>query len=397
MGTLKETTLALWQLLTGGIMNKLFTLIEQSSDAAFVTDSKQQVIFWNQTAEQQTGYSAAEAVGQTCWQLLRGQTSQGVPLCGVNCPVFLQARSGRSSANLDMAIMSKSGLRMPLNFSSILVQEAQWPNGEPFLIHLIRPLSQPESQFGTLRLYLLGPLRVQRVDGTFASGDHWPDVEVRALLLLLAQARPSAIHEEGLATLLWPTMPGSIAQLALETAVAQLCLILQPDLETPDKSTHLLYTNHSYRLNPAVPLWRDVDYVSSQLEQARLEPNPQRARTLLKEAQMLFRGDYLADLRETAVWSTAQHLHAQTLHLTILELMGDLMRQNEPLEAKKLYLSALMIDPECQSAYEKLVQLALPHSSTAEALKACQRLAATLRNQLDAMQDEELRQLLSSR
>ncbi len=380
----------------GGIMNKLFTLFERSSDAAFVTNSRQRIIFWNQAAEQQTGYSAVEAVGQPCWQLLRGQTSQGVPFCGANCPVFLRARSGKSSANQDMAIISKSGLRVPLNFSTILVQGAQWPNGTPFLIHLIRPLPQPESQFGTLRLYLLGPLRVQRVDGTFASGSHWSDVEVRELLLLLAQARPSAIHEEELAALLWPTAPGSIARLALETAVAQLRLILQPDLETPDQSTHILYTNHSYQFNPAVPLWRDIDYVSNQLEQARLEPNPQRARTLLKEAQMLFRGDYLADLRETAVWSATQHHHAQTLHLNILELMGDLLRSEQPLEAKKLYLSALMIDPEHHSAYQKLVQLALPHNSAAEALKACQRLAATLHNQLEAMQDEELRQLLAS-
>lgn len=381
-------------------MNSLFTLFAHSSDAAFVTNSKQQIIFWNPMAEQQTGYSAAEAVGQPCWQLLRGQSKQGVSLCRENCPVFLRARGGKSSANMDMAIIGKNGLRQPLNFSTILVQGEQWPDGEPFLIHLIRPLSQPETQFGTLRLYLLGPLRVQRLDGTFAGGAHWRDVEVRALLLLLAQARPSAIHTEELAALLWPTLPGSVAQLMLETAVAHLRLALEPDLDAPEHSTLIVYTNHSYQLNPAIPLWRDLDYVSSQFEQARLEPNPQRARSLLEEAQMLFRGDYLSDLRETAVWSATQHQQAQTLHLAILELLGDLMRPEQPLEAKKHYLSALMIDPECHSAYQKLVQLALPHNNTATALKACQRLAAlaaTLRKQLDAMQDEELRQLLGSK
>jgi two-component SAPR family response regulator len=132
-----------------------------------------------------------------------------------------------------------------------------------------------------------------------------------------------------------------------------------------------------------------------QMERIRLEPNLQRANTMLEALLTHFRGDYLADLRETAVWSIRRHQRAQELHLDGLETAGDCWRQlDQPQEAKKLYLSALILDPNRDTAYQKLLHLALPHSSKTETLRTCQRLTASLRRELDFMLGEAFRDLL---
>lgn len=376
-------------------MDKLFSLFAKSSDAAFAVDTDQRILYWNHTAENLTGYSAEEALGQLCWEFLHGVTKEDDPVCAAHCPVIRQIKAGKAVCNMDMAIRGQTGLSIPINMSTIPVGPEYSNGAKPFLIHLMRPLEKPESQFGALRLYMLGPLRVQRLDGSIVNGTYWQNPDVRALLVLLAQAFPEVRHEQELAATLWPELPGSIAQSVLETAVTHLCLSLEPELDDPRDSAYIQRAASGFRLNPEIRIWFDLDYAAGQLEQAQLEPNPRRAMRLLEELLPLFRGDYLADLRRTAVWSSERYLAVQTLHLCALETAGDLWQQlGQPQEAKKQYLSALMVDPDKESAYQKLIHLALPHSSKVEALEYCRRLAATLRHELDIMLDEEFRSLL---
>jgi PAS domain S-box-containing protein len=376
-------------------MDKLFSLFAKSSDAAFAVDTDQRILYWNHTAEYLTGYSAEEALGQLCWEFLRGVTKECGPVCAALCPVIRQIKTGKAVCSMDMAIRGQSGLSIPINMSTIPVGPEYSNGAKPFLIHLMRPLEKPESQFGALRLYMLGPLRVQRLDGSIVNSAYWQNPDVRALLVLLAQTYPMIRHEQELAAALWPELPGSLAISVLETAVTHLRLSLEPELDDPQNSVYIQQEASGYRLNRDIPLWRDLDYVAIQLEQARLEPNPRRAKTSLQELLLLFRGDYLADLSRTAVWAADRYLVAQKLHLCALETTGDLLQQlGQPQEAKKLYLSALMVDPDYDSAYQKLIHLALPHGSKIEALAYCQRLAATLRSELDIMLDAEFRELL---
>ncbi len=376
-------------------MSKLFALFEHSSDAAFAVDEDLRIIFWNQTAANLTGYSATATLGQPCWHLLAGTTKEGMPMCSAHCPILQQIKAGQSISNMDMAIRVSSGLRVPVNFSTIPVGPEGWNGDKPLLIHLLRPLQKPDERFGKLRLYLLGPLRVQRQDGSFINGPYWQTPEVRALLVLLVQAHPQPIHQAALAETLWPELPPKLAQGALDTAVTHLRLCLEPGLSAPANSRYVLSVNASYHLNEDVSIWIDLDYATCQLENARLEPNPHRASQMLVETLHFFRGDYLADLCKTAVWTSQQHLKAQNLQITALETLGDLQQQlGQPQEAKKHYLSALMLNPDGHSAYQKLIHLALPHGSKVAALQYCQRLANALRSELDIILDEEFRQLL---
>ncbi len=377
-------------------MTKLFTLFEHSSDAAFAVDVDQRIIFWNKTAEALTGYKAETAAGQPCWKLLKGTTKDGLPLCRANCPIVLEIKGDKPTDNIDIAIKVHNGLTIPVNFSTIPVGSEGWNGDKPLLIHLLRPLQKPDVLFGTFRVYLLGPVRVQRLDGSFVNSAYWQTAEVRALLVLLAQAEGAPVPEAELMAKLWPDLPSTIAQAALETAVLHLCLSLEPEIKSPQDSKYILYKDNSYQFYDQIPLWIDLNHVTAHLENALLEPNPKRARQMLSDLLHLFRGDYLTDLSKTAVWTPSRHLYTQNLHINILETLGDIQQQlGQPQEAKKHYLSALMLNPDCDTAYQKLIHLALPHSSKIEALQYCQRLAAAIRSELDIILDVEFRELLN--
>lgn len=377
-------------------MQKLLALFEKSSDAAFVIDHDQRIIFWNETAAHLMGYTPQEAAQRKCWELLRGVTKEGCPLCKYICPIVEQVRAGETVHSQDMAIRVKGGAFLPVNFSTIPVPP-EWRNGQtPLLIHLLRPLLEPDTQFGRLRLFLLGPLRAQRVDGSFVNGPYWQSAAARGLLVLLAQTGGVPVTGEWLGATLWPDLPVGEAREMVRTAVTHLRLSLEPDLPAPDHSTYVQQSGQGWLLCPDVPLWTDLDHAAAQLKRARLEPNLRCAQAMLEGLLPLFRGEYLADLRETAVWSPAHHATARQLHLATLELLGDLMAQlNQPQEAKKQYLSALMLDPDSQTAYDKLLQLAHPPSSQTISLQKCQRLSHILRCQLTILLETEFRELLT--
>ena len=375
-------------------MNQLLSLFEKSSDAAIAVDKDQHIVFWNQTAETLLGHPAAVAMGQPCWQLLDGHTRGSFHFCRANCPIMQQIRADQPVHNIDLTVNTQTGLRLPMNASTIPVAD-ELNGSRIMLIHLFRPLPTADNQLDTLRVYFLGPLRAQRLDGSLVTGINWQNRYVRALLVYLAQHTHSPVAEEQLAADLWPDLPYSIARVELGTTVARLRLSLEPNLSAPQRSRYISIKDGRYSLSNKIPLWTDIDHVAQQIQQAGLEPNVRRAIQIYEEILYLFRGDYLVDLSETAVWSQQQYLHTRQLHLTILESLGQLYEQlNQPEEAKKLYLSALMLDPNQESAYQKLIQLALPNSSRIEALQYCQRLASTIRSELDIILSDEFRQLL---
>ncbi|MCA9933213.1 MAG: PAS domain S-box protein [Ardenticatenaceae bacterium] len=376
-------------------MNQLFSLFEKSSDAAIAIDKKQHIVFWNRTAETLLGYPQSEVKGRPCWQLLNGRTRGHFPFCQANCPIVRQIRTEQSAPNIDLTVNTRTGLSLPVNASTIPVAEGKTDESQIMLIHLFRPLPTAENMFGTFRLYFLGPLRAQRLDGSLVNSFHWQNLHVRALLVYLAQQEYVPVTEERLAADLWPDLPPSIAQTELETAVTHLRLCLEPNLALPQHSRYILFQDGRYAFNSEIPLWIDIQHVAQKGKQASLEPNIHHAIQIYEEILRLFRGEYLVDLGETAVWSQNQYLHARQLHIHTLESLGQLYEQiNQPEEAKKLYLSALMLDVNCDTAYQKLIQLALPHSSRIEALQHCQHLASTIRSELDIILSDEFRQLL---
>ena len=52
--------------------SELFTLFEQTTDAAFAVNQEGRICSWNKASEKLFGYTASEALRKTCYDLFEG-------------------------------------------------------------------------------------------------------------------------------------------------------------------------------------------------------------------------------------------------------------------------------------------------------------------------------------
>jgi PAS domain S-box-containing protein len=111
-----------------------------STDGMFVTDDKQRIVAWSSAAQRMLGFSADEAVGKTCFQVVMGREPDGHPVCGRNCSVTRNAKRGRGTASYEVVAHCRDGGARSLS-NSVLVLDAE---GDGFhVVHLLKESTLP--------------------------------------------------------------------------------------------------------------------------------------------------------------------------------------------------------------------------------------------------------------
>lgn len=100
-------------------MKALAAMLARAADGAFLLDETGRIVLWNRAAERMTGWRAADVVGRPCHEVLRGETTDGRPLCGPACAVAAQVRAGTGARSFDMQVRTKAGRTVCLNVSSL--------------------------------------------------------------------------------------------------------------------------------------------------------------------------------------------------------------------------------------------------------------------------------------
>ncbi len=122
------------------VMKLVTAMLAGAADGAFLVDDQGTIRFWNRAAERLTGFRAAEVVGRSCHEVLRGETPGGQPLCNPACAVAGQVRRGAGVRNFDMRTRTKAGRPIWLNISSLPVPSAR--RGRFWSVHLFRDVSR---------------------------------------------------------------------------------------------------------------------------------------------------------------------------------------------------------------------------------------------------------------
>ena len=92
-----------------------------SNDALYICDESMTIVEWNAAAEQLTGVSAEQAVGEKCWRVIRGSAESGETVCHPGCSAARLSRQ-RWPANCgDLFVPTEKG-RQLLHISTILVE-----------------------------------------------------------------------------------------------------------------------------------------------------------------------------------------------------------------------------------------------------------------------------------
>ena len=99
---------------------QLAELLEGTSEAAFAVNLQGEVRTWNKGAENLFGYTASDAIGKQCAELVGGRISDGNPVCDESCDVLACVRAGREISNYDMEIKTRSGQSVWVNVSMLI-------------------------------------------------------------------------------------------------------------------------------------------------------------------------------------------------------------------------------------------------------------------------------------
>jgi PAS domain S-box-containing protein len=93
------------------------TIIESIGEGVFTIDLEKRITYFNSAAETITGFQAAEAVGQKCFDIFRAD------LCEKECPLDKSLLSGKRELRPRVTLISKSGSEVPVSMSTSLLKD----------------------------------------------------------------------------------------------------------------------------------------------------------------------------------------------------------------------------------------------------------------------------------
>ncbi len=109
-----------------------------SADPMFVIDESERIVLWNDAAEELLGFTADEALGATCHDIVRGLTTERRRFCAEDCSVVRCAARGTLPHAYDILCPTKDGR---LAWLEVRILVAQSDIGR-LLIHIFREVSE---------------------------------------------------------------------------------------------------------------------------------------------------------------------------------------------------------------------------------------------------------------
>lgn len=108
----------------------------ETVDAAFAVDPRGVIVLWNSSAERMFDYSATQALGQRCWELLRGKDTYDNQYCCKFCPLREMAFHHEPVNEFHASFKSGSTVRKQYAINCLTIFDA---HGDNQLLHICRP------------------------------------------------------------------------------------------------------------------------------------------------------------------------------------------------------------------------------------------------------------------
>jgi predicted ATPase/DNA-binding SARP family transcriptional activator len=221
------------------------------------------------------------------------------------------------------------------------------------------------TQTTRLRIYLLGPMRIERD----AVRIHLPRRKVESLLAYLL-LHPEQHVRDHLATLFWGDSFDTQARQSLRTALASVRRLVGPDL--------LLTDRDHVQLNDAFPLWVDLHQLLD-LENTPDHPN----RDFLQANLALWQGDLLAGFYDE--WITLEREYYRTRLLKLfLQVTQSLRARSEYAQAIAVAQRVLTHDLANEHAHQHLMFCYVAAGDRPAALRQYELCVRALQEDLDA-------------
>jgi DNA-binding SARP family transcriptional activator len=148
-----------------------------------------------------------------------------------------------------------------------------------------------------LRVYALGPLRVER-DGVAVrqwGGAKAGSRQAEAIFAFLFDRGERGVAKDEFLELIWPDVLIDKADLAFHRTLGGLRRTLEPQIKRASDATAITFHNDRYRLDPALLAWNDLAAFEERTAAASATADPDLSLAILEEARALYRGEYLDD------------------------------------------------------------------------------------------------------
>ncbi|WP_005032513.1 sigma-54 interaction domain-containing protein [Holophaga foetida] len=91
-------------------------ILESISDGVFTVDLEWRILSFNRAAEEITGVSRSEAIGQSCSDVFRSS------MCGEDCPLKSTVQGGKPRIGVSGFIVTAEGQRVPISISTAVMR-----------------------------------------------------------------------------------------------------------------------------------------------------------------------------------------------------------------------------------------------------------------------------------
>ncbi len=148
-----------------------------------------------------------------------------------------------------------------------------------------------------LRVYALGPLRVER-EGVAL--EHWGGKkagsrQAEAIFAFLFDRGERGAAKEEIVELIWPDVDLDNADIAFHRTLNALRTTLEPGRPSGARGYAVTFSNDRYRLHPAVVQWSDLEAFDESMTSAGSATGSDDPIRYLERARALYRGEYLDD------------------------------------------------------------------------------------------------------
>lgn len=112
-----------------------------SAEATFAVNDRGVIVSWNAAAQALLGFTAQQAVGAQCHELMHGVKPSGAPLCAADCPAVEFCKQGASARRFEMLVPRADGGEVYVEVVTVTVYE----DNEPIAIHVLNEVCSPHA------------------------------------------------------------------------------------------------------------------------------------------------------------------------------------------------------------------------------------------------------------
>ncbi len=372
-------------------------MVDCASDPAFAIDRSLTVVKWNRAAEQCLGYTAEEAIGRHCSDVLQAVHGHGEPLCTPSCEGVRCFRRDRPFAAAESFARHKDGGWVPVNLATVVTSRRVQRSHDPSVLAIVFLRGEGEKKRlplsgQTLQIFTFGRFGLATGGSRLATEKWHRRQQALTLLKLLAARVGRAVPREVLSDWLWPEADEHSGRERLKVTM----YALRQQLRAAGLNEEVIETVDGSYLLRREAVWIDVEAFDRCVTDGAAHQRQDRWMDALHsytKARRLYRGDYMEE-NIHADWCAEERDRLREVHLEMLASMAECYAASgQYSEAVAAYRSILVDDPCREGVHRTLMTHLVRLGHIDSAIAQYHHCARILVKELDVEPMPETRRL----